>query len=158
MSKLESVQVKATLPVPLSTEEMKKYADEAANLMAELDEAEEEYKGVQREWRNKLKDLRLSMRKFLRAYKDQAEEREVDCVQFFDLEAKETWYEYDGEMHKRRALDEYEVARAKQGALFGDGANLPANATVEHSNPDDNDEDGSWDPDDSEAPSLEAVQ
>jgi hypothetical protein len=122
---LQSKRVKTTLHVPLTADEMKRYADEAATLMGTLDEKEEEYKAVQREWRNELKQIRLDIRKFLNAYKNRAEEREVECEQHFDSKAGETWFTHEGKEHGRRALDAYELAQVKQGNLFGDGANLP---------------------------------
>jgi len=145
----ESISVNTLIPIPLTTKELTSYADQAAQFMEQLDVKEEEYKGVQSKWRGELKELRLQMRKFLQAYRAKEEERNVECEQHFCLKSGDTWYEYEGKEYMRRAMDEYEKQKVKQGNLFNDGSNLPADSEVVHSDAEDNH---------ANPPALEAVQ
>lgn len=146
-------KVKTTIPVKLTAAEQKKCADEAAALMNQLDEKEEEYKLIQREWRSKLKQIRLDMRRFLNAYREQVEDRDVECEQVYDTNAGETWFEYGGDQFKRRAMDAYEIEQVKQGVLFDDKANLPTDKGAEDA--DDCGEDEP--PEDFDEPPLSAI-
>jgi hypothetical protein len=148
------------IPIPLTTDEMETYAvttdemetyaDRAAKLMSDLDDAEEEYKLIQRDWRNKLKEIRLDMRRHLKAYGDKAENREVECEQCFNVDTSETWYEYNGKEYDRKTLEPYEAAQLKQGVLFGDGANMPQDGEDES----DDDDEGLHVPPMEDPPSL----
>lgn len=118
-------KVEATLPLPLTNKQLEETADRAADLMRELDTKEEKFKLIKREWNADLKELRLQMRKFLEDYARKTRDTKVECKQIFDLEGKRTWYEHDGKRYQERDLDDYELAKAKQKGLFGDGPDLP---------------------------------
>jgi hypothetical protein len=129
-------KAEATIAVPLSSDEIKKKADEATKLMTELDKEEEEYKLVKREWGQKLKGIRLRLRSFCQAYSSGIEPKEVEVDRHFDVKKKETWDMYEGKEYNRRTLDPYEIDKLKQGTIFDDGPDLPG---VKH-NEDETDE------------------
>lgn len=127
MKKTDQVEakVKTTLALPLNDKQLEEAADQAAQLMQELDTKEEEFKLIKREKNAELKDLKLRMRKFLEEYAKKVRQTEVECKQMFDLTGKRTWYEYKGKTYGERELDDYELAKAKQKGLFDDGPDLP---------------------------------
>lgn len=147
-------KAKADIELPLSEKELEATADQAAALMQELDRKEEEFKLLKCEWNADLKSLRLRMRQFLEDYAKKTRKHNVECDQFFDLEKKVTWYTYKGKKYNERALDEYELAKAKQQGLFGDGPDLPG---VIH-DVDDDDDDNGHDDDEGEIEGAKVLQ
>lgn len=134
MSDLVNARVEAELKLPLTKAQVEESADRAADLMRELDENEEKFKLVKREWNADLKDIRLRIRKFLGEYREGARKTKVECVQVFDVKKKKTWYEYDGEVYSKRDLTDHELEKAKQQGLFGDGPDLPGVITDKEAN------------------------
>jgi len=111
--------------VPLTPDEIKNAANQATNLMGQLDLEEEKYLLVKREWNQKLKDLKLKCREFVSAFQNQARTTTVDVDRFYDLETKQTWDQHDGKEISRRDLDPYEVGKLRESPLFNDGPDLP---------------------------------
>jgi hypothetical protein len=122
---VRTCKARKLIPIKLTPEELEQKATEATRLMTELDSEEEKYKLIKREWNQKLKEIKLSLRTLCGVYAAKEEEREVDTERHYDLESRDVWDVYEGKEYGRRKMDELEYRKAKQGTLFGDGPDLP---------------------------------
>ena len=123
---MESLEVMARLPFNLSQDEVEDQAHQATRLMTQLDNMEEEYKIVKRDWNKKLKDIKLQVRKTCQTFASKIEEREVKAQHCFDTNNGRCWYRYGQKNFLERDITDDERKQLNQGTLFADGANVPA--------------------------------
>ena len=130
---MESKEVLARLPFTLAGDEIEEQARTATRLMSQLDNMEEEYKLVKRDWNKKLKDIKLQVRKTCQTFASKIEEREVKAQHCFDLDAGKCWYNYGGMNFLERDITDEERDQLKQGSIFKDGSNIPSSPPKEES-------------------------
>jgi len=124
-SRMESAEVTTRLPFILTSTEVEEQAQRATQLMSQLDNMEEDYKLIKRDWNKKIKDIKLSVRKACQIFASKIEEREVNAQACYDLDTGRTWHEYGGKQYLEREMSDEERQSVKQGTLFEDGANIP---------------------------------
>jgi hypothetical protein len=122
---MDSIEVKAHLPFDLTPEEIADKAQLHIQLSAKLDNKEEEYKLVKRQWNQEIKELKIDGRKARQVCQSGIEEREVVADHCFDSDTGQCWYEYGGKKFLEREITDEEAEALAQGTLFDDGANVP---------------------------------
>lgn len=142
--KFDHTTVVVNLHVELTESELADRAHECAKLIDELDKSETEFKEIKKEWNTKHKELKTEIRELSLAHVTGKEYIEVECEQYFDLVGKKTWYEHNGIKYDERTMNDYEIAKIKQGSLLGDGANAMDAARIKHSKAHDNHDDGEF--------------
>lgn len=125
---MESKKVNVKLTFNLNRDEVEAKAHEATRAMTDLQNMEEEFNIVKRDWNKKLKDSRLQVRKMCQVFAAKLEEREVEAEACYDLGSGKTWFNFQGGTYSERSISDEERQLLQQGSLFEDD-NLPWTGT-----------------------------
>lgn len=128
--KLDKTEITKDLYIDLTPDEVNQRAKECARQIDELTRLEIDAKTVRATLTANVKKVKAFINDLSHAAILGKEWREVNCIQWFDLKNKETWYTYDDKEYDRRSLSQFEIDKLKQGSLFDDGANLPVDNQV----------------------------
>ncbi len=107
-----------SINVRLSQDEINERAVQSVRVAGELDQAESEFKTVQKEWKKRIEAIEARYNTLRRAVESGEEYREVDCARAFDLKRGTTWLVFEGKKYLQRPCGSEELELARQGNLF----------------------------------------
>jgi hypothetical protein len=105
----------------LSDDEILKLAKATAELDIEHRTVDAHFAMVKKDFKGKLDGLASQMNHNFRLIKDQAEDRDVDCIKRKNFTRKVVQFIYNGKVCKERAMADHEMTNPKliQGSLNG---------------------------------------
>jgi len=128
---MQKKKVQVKLNFHLTPDEIEEKAQIATQLMTLLDNKEEEFKIIKRDWNKEIKDIRLKVRKMCQTFATKMEERDVQAEVVYDLNSGQMWFDFDGKQYQERSITEEERAMLQQGTIFDDDANIPWTSTAD---------------------------
>lgn len=122
---LPPIMVTEVLNVRLTDDERALAAKAAANLLGQLEDAENSFKALKAQRTAEIKELKEQISRAKAAHNTGLEYRSVFCEQKFDQESGMTWFVYQGTEYGRRPMNEREQRETRSKGLFGDAPMLP---------------------------------
>lgn len=113
------VEVKHTLYVELTEDEVQARAKSASEMAAEIAAKEAELKSYNAQKKAEIKKIKERFGATVQAANDGKEYQTVECVQVLDPRTKDTHYEYRGKVYGKRKMYEHEWKEVTQ-RLFKD--------------------------------------
>lgn len=117
----QKAEVVTTLDVELTKDEVQSKMVQLCQAITELEEKENEYYAVKKEWNQELKSIKQRVKDFSKQAIEGVQERDVECQQVWCDATKCTWYVYNGRKYGERPLNNQELEEIKQKGLFHDG-------------------------------------
>jgi hypothetical protein len=118
MADIALINTRDSINIKLSQDEIHERALQSVTAAGELDQLNEEFKSVQKEWKKRIEVQTSKLRTLRRTVENGEEYREVDCKRAYDVPNGKTWLVYEGKRYLERPCTNDELELARQGDLF----------------------------------------
>jgi hypothetical protein len=107
-----------SINVRLSADEVNERAIQSVRTYGELEQAEQEFKEVQKDWKKRISAIEARHTNLRRIVESGEEYREVDCQRAYDLSRGTTWLMFEHRKYLERPCSAEELELARTGNLF----------------------------------------
>jgi hypothetical protein len=107
-----------SINVRLSADEINDRAIQSVRTYGELEQAEQEFKEVQKDWKKRITAIEARHTNLRRIVETGEEYREVDCQRAYDPSRGMTWLVFEGKRYLERPCSPDELELARSGNLF----------------------------------------
>jgi hypothetical protein len=109
-----------SINVRLTQDEVNERAIQSVRTYGELEQAEQEFKDVQKDWKKRIAAIEGRHANLRRIVESGEEYREVDCQRAYDPARGMTWLVFEGRKYLERPCSADELELARTGSLFED--------------------------------------